>query len=354
MCSRRIFMQHTPDFGPHYRFIALVKLLIPWFLVVHLPAFGGTTFKGWDFNHQCLTTLEDIEQTLFSCNVALRITKKFASDPPTTAQTEQLASLRLARANALFFSGDIDASIENYQRAIDLNDWRASAFAGLGRSLYIKGSDQAATRALNQAIALFPDYGLAFRYRGLVALRSGQTQAAITDLHVPVRLNTSVADNHVLLGIAQIMHGDRAAARQSFDKAADLLLGWDYLELWRYLASNTEFSGRRLLKKHIDELEFQWPSALLLSFIDVNARQQLLNQLLLPEAETELSQEQFNAAVFYLSLLHESDPELAADWLSQNQNFDSRPRGEWALTIEHQLLPAVTSGTLPNKTSGSQ
>jgi tetratricopeptide (TPR) repeat protein len=78
---------------------------------------------------------------------------------------------RLALADALFESGDVDASEPLYRALVAEPAAEPHARYGVGRVLAARGAHEAALRELDAAISLFPEFGAAWYAKGF-ALRS--------------------------------------------------------------------------------------------------------------------------------------------------------------------------------------
>jgi len=87
------------------------------------------------------------------------------------------ASARLALADALFESGEVDAATREYSSLIN-GPGAPHAHYGLGRSLAAKGEKESALREIEVAVQLFPEFGAAWYAEGMVLRGLGRSAEA--------------------------------------------------------------------------------------------------------------------------------------------------------------------------------
>ena len=69
---------------------------------------------------------------------------------------------------------------------------------------------------------LNPNYGKAYKNRGMVYTETGQPEKALNDFSKAIFLNTDLAEIYELRGKLYKKRGDEERARQDFDKAKAL------------------------------------------------------------------------------------------------------------------------------------
>ncbi len=84
---------------------------------------------------------------------------------------------RLALADALFASDEIDAALAEYMRLTD-GPGAPHAHYGVGRALAARGDAAAASRELEAAVALYPEFGAAWYALGMARRNAGPREEA--------------------------------------------------------------------------------------------------------------------------------------------------------------------------------
>lgn len=127
---------------------------------------------------------------------------------------------RLALADARFESGDIEAAARDYS-GLTSGASAPHAHYGLGRCLASTGDAAAALRELDEAVALFPEFGPAHYARGMALRRLGRTAEAQEALVRSQELGTRwpAVSDPVLAGVRALRDDpstrlDRALALQ--------------------------------------------------------------------------------------------------------------------------------------------
>lgn len=85
--------------------------------------------------------------------------------------------------------GDIDAAIQDFNRAIELDPKDATAYQERGSAFLLKGDHAAAINDLTESIRLNPMDNVAFLNRGMAFFLKGDDATAIKDLTESIRLN---------------------------------------------------------------------------------------------------------------------------------------------------------------------
>lgn len=139
----------------------------------------------------------------------------------------------------------LEAAMDAYRRALELDPALAAAHTNLGRAEYQRGRTDEARGHFERALALDPAqaearYNLANLYD-----EEGEEELAVAELRRVVTTNPEFADAHFNLGVALERMGSRVQAAACFRRFLELAGGED--SLWG-----------RLARAHLEQLE---PSA---------------------------------------------------------------------------------------------
>ena len=142
---------------------------------------------------------------------------------------------RLALADALFDSGEIEAALAEYARLTD-GPGAPHARFGLGRGLAARGDGAGAVREFEAAVALYPEFGAAWYALGMARRNAGLRQEAMAALDkaqefgarwpgvddpvvARVRALRDDASAHAERGLQRERQGDVVGAIQAYELA---------------------------------------------------------------------------------------------------------------------------------------
>ena len=180
------------------------------------------------------------------------------------------------RGGARSEQGNLDAAIEDYTRAIELDPQFAVAYYSRGVARSHQGDLSGAIQDYTTAIELDPQFAYAYCNRGFARYEQGNLDAAIPDFDMAIELDPRDALAYLNRGNARYDKGDWDAAIQDFDKAIaldpqDALvyvnrgnarkaqgdLAGAIADFRRYLELAPDASGRQQVEEWIAELEKQ-------------------------------------------------------------------------------------------------
>ena len=129
------------------------------------------------------------------------------------------AYVYLNRGNAKSASGQKQAAIDDYDRAIAINPNYANAYGNRGNAKSDLGQKQAAIIDYNRAIAINPNFTMAYNNRGLAKYDLRQYQAAIDDYNLAIKIDANLAQAYSNRGVVKSALGQYQAAIIDFDRA---------------------------------------------------------------------------------------------------------------------------------------
>jgi Flp pilus assembly protein TadD/uncharacterized membrane protein YfcA len=132
----------------------------------------------------------------------------------------ELAETHWNYASSLFQSGQLDAAIAEYTRAIDLGgNELPQAYVGRGQALLAVPNVPAAIADFRTAVDLKPDYAAGYNWLGTALAKDRQTDAAIAAYAHAIDLDPALAEARVSLAALLVRKGELDAARKQFDIA---------------------------------------------------------------------------------------------------------------------------------------
>ena len=126
------------------------------------------------------------------------------------------------RGNAKDALGQHDAAVADLDRAIELNPTDADAYNNRGVVKRALGQHDAAVADYDRAIELNPTYAFAYNNRGNAKDALGQHDAAVADLDRAIELNPTDADAYYNRGNVKDALGQHDAAVADLDRAIEL------------------------------------------------------------------------------------------------------------------------------------
>ncbi len=126
------------------------------------------------------------------------------------------------QANQALRAGDVDAAVDAFRRALDLDPLHLPARQGLAAALSRRGDLDAAEAEYRHVLAQVPDAAGVWYALGSILSEQEQLPEAIEALERALELLPEHRDAHFNLGLLQLRAGDAAGARSSFERAIEL------------------------------------------------------------------------------------------------------------------------------------
>jgi Tfp pilus assembly protein PilF len=123
----------------------------------------------------------------------------------------------------LAIRGDMDASIEEFQQATQMDPNYARAFFNLGRVYARLGEPERAVQNYRRALQLSPNEAEIHLGLGNVLARQGQLEVASEHFEQAVKLKPDFADGHVALARSLAAQGKKQDAEKHYEQALQLL-----------------------------------------------------------------------------------------------------------------------------------
>lgn len=123
---------------------------------------------------------------------------------------------------ALQSSGQLDAAIARYRRAIAISPNYVPSYSNMGAAFLAKGDIDGAVAAYQQALAIEPDFPDAQFNLGNALLRRGNAAAAVPHFERVVTTSPGMVDARTNLGIALLESGQRERGLTALAQAVDL------------------------------------------------------------------------------------------------------------------------------------
>ena len=126
------------------------------------------------------------------------------------------------RGVAHYDKGDLDHAIADYDKAIQLKPDLAAVYFFRGNAYYDKGDLNRAMADYDKAIQLKPDYAEAYIRRGTAYLDKDDLDRAIADFDKAMQLKPDYAEAHFSRGTAYVGKDEYDLAMADYDKAIQL------------------------------------------------------------------------------------------------------------------------------------
>jgi serine/threonine-protein kinase len=146
----------------------------------------------------------------------LAVLAQLVKDAPTNPY------LHYKLARAFDDKGKLDAAVDEYRQALDLDPKDARAHSNFGITLHDKGQLDAAVAEWRQANALDPRYAKAHTNLGNALQEKGQLDAAMDEYRQAINLDPKLAPAHSNLGVALHKKGQLDAAMDEYRQAIAL------------------------------------------------------------------------------------------------------------------------------------
>ena len=132
------------------------------------------------------------------------------------------ANLYLARADIYFQLRSFDSAVEDYTKAIKLDDALDKAWFGRGMALGRKGFIQKGIYDISVYIKRNPNSSMAYTKRGVRYLWLGDKDSAEHDFIKAIEIDDKNAEAHDDLGVVYAQKGDYKKAIKHFSKTISL------------------------------------------------------------------------------------------------------------------------------------
>lgn len=175
------------------------------------------------------------------------------------------ASVLTARGRAYRDSGRPAEAIADFDAALAINAYSASAFHERARALEDVGDHRRALEDYGHALALSPHFAAAYKNRGVAHFFLENLDCARIDLAAAAALTPDDPEIHAFRGFVHYLLGQRAEAAEDFRQVALLRLPYPYLPLWRHIVGDGSGAPRRgvLVEAREALLPGEWPLPLL-------------------------------------------------------------------------------------------
>lgn len=169
----------------------------------------------------CTSVLFALLVTSLSAGAVQKPPRK-ESASTTVSKTASPAQRFLAQGNAYLQHNQFPEAIENFSRALKLNDALDDAYFGRGMARGRAGDIDAGIADLSVYITRHPQNSRAYTKRGVRYLWKGETENAQRDLLKAVALDSNNAEAYDDLGVTYAQRRDYPQAMQSFRKVISI------------------------------------------------------------------------------------------------------------------------------------
>ena len=123
---------------------------------------------------------------------------------------------------ALTTRGELEAAMEHFRRALEIDPGYAKAYNNLGLVFFMGGRPDEAIQNYRQALDIDPDYAKARNNLGIALAARGDVKGAIFHLRQALGINPAYSDAHYNLGNVLARTGDLDAAMEHFRRALEI------------------------------------------------------------------------------------------------------------------------------------
>ena len=152
-------------------------------------------------------------------NIYNEILQRFPKNKLALVAVSALASDYNNQANAMIEKGNVDAALDCYKQAIELNPNFVDAYNNMGNLWAHTGDLNAAINCYEQAIEINPNFAAAHNNLGLSLMDQGETERAISSYQKAVKIKPDHAQAYSNMGNALNSQGDKEAAIDSYKQA---------------------------------------------------------------------------------------------------------------------------------------
>ena len=120
---------------------------------------------------------------------------------------------------------DLDGTIADMTKAIELNPRYVDAIFIRGQCLFLKGDHDRALLDYDKVLELAPNargVERVYNIRSVIRLLKGDTEGALKDLEKAIEVNPNYADSFVNRGVTRAFRGDQDGAASDYERAIEL------------------------------------------------------------------------------------------------------------------------------------
>ncbi len=118
--------------------------------------------------------------------------------------------------------GDAEGAMEDFDKAIEMDEKNVEAFSGRGYLRLYDGDQSEAMADFNRALAIAPHDTSALCGRGQANANMGNEKEALADFNLAIKLDPSNAPSYIFRGYHLERHGDQPRAIADFDQTIKL------------------------------------------------------------------------------------------------------------------------------------
>jgi tetratricopeptide (TPR) repeat protein len=118
--------------------------------------------------------------------------------------------------------GDVKGAVEDFDKAIEMDEKNVEAFSGRGYLRLYDGDQSEAMADFNRALAISPHDTSALCGRGQANANMGNEKEALADFNLAIKLDPSNAPSYIFRGYHLERHGDQPRAIADFDQTIKL------------------------------------------------------------------------------------------------------------------------------------
>ena len=154
--------------------------------------------------------------------------------------------------NALKAQGQLEEAIEAYNKALAIKPDYAEAYSNMGITLQEQGKLEEAIEAYNKALAIKPDYADAYNNMGVALEAQGQLEEAIEAYNKALAIKPNYAEAYYNMGVTLHEQGKLEEAIEAYNKA--LSIKPDYAEAKHTLSSLTGKTTNSAPREYVENL----------------------------------------------------------------------------------------------------
>ena len=223
--------------------------------------------------------------------------------------------------------GQLDLSIEAYNKALAIKPDYADAYNNMGNALKEQGKLEEAIEAYNKALAIKPDYAEAYNNMGNALQEQGKLEEAIEAYNKALAIKPDYAEAYNNMGIALQDQGKLEEAIEAYNKA--LAIKPDYAEAKHNLAETLKiYSPKNNHRNPLIDLDNK-----------IKAKH---NKHALPKIDQELAAYTSNL----LNELQSADKNLSTKYLQiyRRNNVDLNCKRHMQIFKEKEIIPKFCFG----------
>jgi tetratricopeptide (TPR) repeat protein len=168
-------------------------------------------------DEQSVALQEEVRRTAEKVAALERMENKYVQ----SAQSIELNNL-LEQGNTLRETGDHDASLESFERAIKINPMDKRAYLGRAGTFARMDKISWAFRDIDKALELDPKLAKAYVVRGKIYRKQGDYSEAIRQLNKALKLNPDFAEAYFERGISYLKRREKQEGLDDLKRAANM------------------------------------------------------------------------------------------------------------------------------------